>query len=187
MIAEFATIVGLLSTFSSGRQSDRLLTIAEFLQWLTEHNHLEVRELIERNQSTSISIGTLLKSGVEDISKMLNGISEQIAVLSTRSVGVEQLALAFAKESISSQAIEILTVMEENKTEFFLISQEMASGAQRLVLAPGPNYLCKESRFFKDDLTLMLSLGLLIQDFNSSGKPMYYITRAASKLVASLK
>jgi hypothetical protein len=60
MIAEFATIVGLLSSFSSGRQSDKLLNIAEFLQWLTEHNHSEVRELIEQNQTISISIKALL-------------------------------------------------------------------------------------------------------------------------------
>lgn len=187
MIAEFVTIVGLLSSFSSGRQSDKLVDIAEFLQWLTEHNHLEVRELIEQNQTTSISIKALLNNGVDDITKKLNGISEQIAVLASRSVGIEQLAIAFAKESISEQAIEILTLMEENQTEFFLLSQEMGSSSQRLMLAPGPNYLCKESRFFKDDLKLMLSLGLLVQDYNSKGDPMYYFTRAASKLVASLQ
>lgn len=187
MIAEFATIVGLLSSFSSGRQSDKLLDIAEFLQWLTEHNHSEVRELIEQNQATSISIKALLNNGVDDITKKLIGISEQIAVLASRSEGIEQLAAAFAKESISDQAIELLKLMEENQTEFFLLSQEIGGGAQRLVLAPGPNYLCKESRFFKDDLKLMLSLGLLVQDYNSNGNPMYYFTRAASKLVASLK
>ena len=185
MIAEFATIVGLLSSFSSGRQSDKLLNIAEFLQWLTEHNHSEVRELIEQNQTTSISIKALLNNGVDDISKKLNGISEQIAVLASRSEGIEQLATVFAKELISEQAIEILTLMEENQAEFFLLSQEMSS-AQRLVLSPGPNYLCKESRFFKDDLRLMLNLGLLVQEYNNSGNPMYYFTRAASKLVASL-
>lgn len=186
MIAEFATIVGLLSSFSSGRQSDKLLNIAEFLQWLTEHNHSEVRELIEQNQTTSISIKALLNNSVDEITKKLSGISEQIAVLASRSEGIDQLAAAFAKESISEQAIEILTLMEENQTEFFLLSQGFSS-AQRLVLSPGPNYVCKESRFFKDDLKLMLSLGLLVQDHNSKGDPMYCFTRAASKLVASLQ
>lgn len=43
MIAEFAQIVGLLSAFSSGRQGDEILDIAEFLKWLAEHNHEEIK------------------------------------------------------------------------------------------------------------------------------------------------
>lgn len=77
--------------------------------------------------------------------------------------------------------------MDENKTEFFLLSQEIGANDQALILAPGPNYSCKESRFLKDDLELLLSLGLLHKDYNSNGNPMYYFTRAASKLVGSMK
>ena len=47
MIAEFAQIVGLLSAFSSGRQADEIINITKFLQWLTEHNHAEIRKMIE--------------------------------------------------------------------------------------------------------------------------------------------
>ncbi|MEJ1367987.1 MAG: hypothetical protein RPU34_12015 [Candidatus Sedimenticola sp. (ex Thyasira tokunagai)] len=187
MIAEFAQLVGLLSAYSSGKQADEILSITEFLQWLTEHNHAEIREIVEQNQSTLISIKALLNSGVDTINQKLDGISEQIAVLATRSNGIEELAASFAKESISDQAIEILALMEESETEFFLLSQSMGSKNQTLILAPGPNYTCKESRFLKDDLELMTGLELLILDYNSQGNPMYYFTRAASKLVASMK
>jgi hypothetical protein len=57
---------------------------------------------------------------------------------------------------------------------------------QRLILSPGPNYICKETRFFRDDLALMVSLNLLVQDFNSKDEPLYYFTRSASQLVNSI-
>jgi len=187
MIAEFAQIVGLLSAYASGKQSSEILDVAKFLQWLTEHNHEEIRNIVEQNQTTAISIKALLNNGVDEINQKLDGISNQIAILASRSEGIEELALAFAKESISSQAIEILILMDKNETEFFLLSREMGVKDQALILAPGPNYTCKESRFLQDDLELLQNLGLLHQDYNSNGNPMYYFTRAASKLVGSMK
>ncbi|MBV1929715.1 MAG: hypothetical protein KUG81_09430 [Gammaproteobacteria bacterium] len=186
MIAEFATIVGLLSAFSSGRKTDDQANITEFLGWLTEHNHEEIRRLIESNQSTTISIKALLNKGLDDLHTKLDDISERLAILASRSEGVEDLAVAYAKISISEQSLELLRLMEENETEFFLLSMALGQKEQRLVLSPGPNYICKETRFFKDDLLLMVGLGLLVQDYNSKGEPMYYFTRAASKLVASV-
>ena len=187
MIAEFAQIVGLLSAYTSGRQSAEILSIAEFLQWLTDHNHAEIRKIVEQNTTTTISIKAILNNNLDTISQMLQDISEQIAILASRTNGIEELAASFANQSISEQAIEILSLMDENKAEFFLLLLEAGSQDQTLVLVPGPNYVCKESRFIKDDLDLMTRLGLLTKDYNSNGKPMYYMTRAASNLISSMK
>lgn len=187
MIAEFATVIGLLSAFSSGRKAGEHADITEFLTWLTEHNHEEIRVSIERNQATTISIKALLNKGLDDVHKKLDDISNRIAILASRSEGVEDLAVAYATVSLSEQSLELLTLMEENETEFFLLSKEMGTKEQQLILSSGPNYICKEKHFFQDDLSLMASLGLLIQSHNSKGDPLYYNTRAASKLVASVK
>lgn len=186
MVAEFATIVGLLSAFSSGRSGQEQLELSEFLAWLSEHNHEEIKRSIESNQATTISIKALLHKGLVDVHEKLDGISQRLAILSSRSTGVQDLAASFARESISDQAIEILTLMEENHCEFFLVSNELGAKEKRLVLSSGPNYLCKETRFFQDDLELMLGLGLLVQRYNSKGDPVFYYTRAASHLVNSL-
>ena len=147
MIAELAQIIGLLSAFLSGRQINEILDITAFMKWLAEHNHEEIKNAIEQNQVITTCIKGLLNNGVDNISKKLDGISEQIAILASRSEGIEELALAYAKESISPQAIEILTLMNESETVFFLLSQEMGVKDQTLVFAPGPNYTCEESRF----------------------------------------
>jgi len=187
MIAEFAQIVGLLSAFTAGRQSNELADTAEFLKYLTEHGHEDLRHAIEQNHNTTISIKALLNYRLDDVSEKLNGISNRLAILLSRSEGMEDLAVSYATNTFSDQAIEILSLMEEHETEWFLLSKEMGTKDQRLVLAPGPNYICKETRFFKDDLALMVSLNLLVQDYNSKGEPMYYFTRAASQLVSSIK
>lgn len=186
MIAEFSQVVGLLSAFTTGKKIDEILELAEFLEWLTEHNHTELRQKIEANHATTVSIKAILNKGLNDVHTKLDHISEQLAILATRSEGIEDLALAYARVSLSEQALEILKLMEENETLFFLLSQELGQKQQRLVLSPGPNYLCKETRFFQDDLRLMEELGLLLKEFDSKGNPMYYYTRAASKLVGSL-
>ncbi|WP_339462995.1 hypothetical protein [Pseudomonas sp. EA_105y_Pfl2_R69] len=186
MIAEFATIVGLLSAFSSGRKTAEQTAISDFLSWLSEHNHEEIRASIENNQVTTVSIKALLNKGLDDVHQKLDDISTRIAILASRSDGVEELALAYAKESISEQSLEILALMEEYQTEFFLLLSGFSGPEQALILSPGPNYTCKETRFLKDDLALMVGLGLLVLDYNSNGNPMYFYTRAASKLVRSM-
>lgn len=186
MVAEFATIVGLLSAFSSGRTGQKQLELSEFLVWLAEHNHDDIKQSIEANQTTTISIKAILNRGLVDVHEKLDTISERLAILASRSEGIEKLATAYAHESISDQSLEILQLMEENVSEYFLLSKELSAKQQRLVLNPGPNYLCKETRFFQDDLQLMLELGLLVVRQNSRGDPIYYYTRAASELVKSI-
>lgn len=186
MVAEFATIVGLLSAFSSGRTGKKQVELGEFLVWLSEHNHEDIKQSIEANQATTLSIKAILNRGLVDVHERLDAISERLAILASRSEGVEALATAYAHESISDQALEILKLMEENESEYFLLSNELSAKQQRLVLSPGPNYLCPETRFFQDDLQLMVDLGLLVVRYNSRGDPVYYYTRAASQLVRSL-
>lgn len=158
MIAEFAQIVGLLSAFTAGRQSNELINEIEFLKYLTEHGHEGLRKTIEQNQNTTISIKALLNYRLDDVTEKLNGISDRLAILLSRSEGMEDLAVSYATNALSDQSIEILTLMEKNQTEWFLLSKEAGTKDQRLILAPGPNFICKESRFFRDDLTLMVSL-----------------------------
>jgi hypothetical protein len=186
MVGEFATIIGLISAFISGRKLEEQIELSEFLVWLSDHNHDEIRSVIESSHATSISIKALLNRGLSDINQKLDAISGQIATLSSRNIALKELAATFARESISEQSIKILALMRDNQSEFFLVSKTISSKEKRLVLAPGPNHICNEPQFLEDDLVQMTSLGLLVQKSNSQGEPMYCFTRAASKLLESL-
>lgn len=186
MIGEFATIIGLLSAFSSGRTGDKQIEMNEFMTWLSEHNHEDIKNLIEVNQTTTVSIKAILKRGLIDVHRKLDDVSDRIAILASRSDGIQGLAASYASAALSEQALEILVLMENEESEYFLLSNELSAKEQRLVLCPGPNYLCRESRFIQDDLLLMIDLGLLVQRYNGRGDTMYYYTRAASKLVKSI-
>lgn len=186
MVAEFATIVGLLSAFSSGRTGNKQIELNEFLVWLIEHNHDDIKQAIEENHATTLSIQTILNRGLVDVHEKLDTISERLAILASRSDGIEGLALAYVQEAISDQALDILKLMEENNSKSFQLSNAASDIKQRITLFPGPNFLCDETRFFQDDLQLMVGLGLLVVSYNSNGDPLYCYTRAASKLVRSI-
>lgn len=72
--------------------------------------------------------------------------------------------------------------MEEHESEYLLVSKSH-NAPTSLILAPGPNYVASDARFLQDDLELLVDLGLLRLDYNSSGNPLFRYTRAASTLL----
>lgn len=187
MIAEFAQIVGLLSAFLSGRQVNEVLRLQEFMKWLNEHNHEELRKSIEQSQVTTIGIKALLSGGVEQIQHKLDYLSEQITQLATHVEGVKDLATEFTKETLSEQSVEILQAMEKSQTEYFIVAKVMGPYPHTLVFSTGENLEYSESQFLEADLALLVSLGLLLQKSNNSGEPVYYFTRPASAFVKELE
>ncbi|WP_286976919.1 hypothetical protein [Pseudomonas sp.] len=186
-VAEFATIVGLLSAFTSGRSATEQAKIADFYAWLSEHNHEMIRESLESKQVTAVSIKALLNRGLDDVTRKLDDISTRIAILVSRSDGIENLALAYPGDSLSDQCLELLSFMDKHGVESFLITPSLDTSQQGILFSSGPEYICKEPFFLKDDLSLMVSLGLLIKEYTSKGSPVYYYTRSASKLIASME
>ena len=182
MIAEFAQIVGLLAAFSSERNAGESAGAREFLEWLTEHNHAELRRSIEQNQSTTISIKAMLNRGFEDIGEKLEGISNQLAILASRSDGIIDLATSYSQALLSDQAYKVLRTMEENASEYLLLLKSLTGPAQ-LLLVPGPQHSVEEPRFLHDDLEMLLGLGLLNLGYSKNGEPLYRATRAGSQLV----
>ncbi len=78
MIAEYtaayATIVGLLSAFTTGRDFQKGLEMAEFEAWLIEHNHHQVMEEIEKDQATSVFVKAFLNREIPEIQYKLDAI-----------------------------------------------------------------------------------------------------------------
>ncbi len=186
MVGEFATIVGLMSAFQSGRKIDESVGSEEFMDWLSQHNHQDIRALIEQNQKTTVGVKAILNLGMENINTKLNTISEQLVSMSSRTEGLGDLADAFPISRLSDQALDIVKAMEHQKAENFIISRTLGPGPVRLVFSHGPNYMCEENRFLEDDLELLGKLELIRISYNPSGNEVYNATRESSLLVKSL-
>ena len=182
MLAEFVQIVGLLAAFSSERNADKSADLAEFFEWLANHNHEVLRRLIESNHATAIGIKAMLGRGIDDITEKLNDISSQLATLGTRTEGIRDLSISYASSMLSTQALEILRTMETHKAQSFILL-EMLNGPTELMMIPSGQLTVTETRFLHDDLQLLSSLGFLQAGYNSSGRPQYRATRAGSNYI----
>lgn len=83
MINEFAQIVGLLSAFSSGREAREALELAEFQNWLSQHNHQDIIRLIESDSNTAIFVKAYLNKEIPEIQGKLDKIIDLISTLTT--------------------------------------------------------------------------------------------------------
>ncbi|MFB9867073.1 hypothetical protein [Vreelandella sulfidaeris] len=81
MVDQFATIVGLLSAFSSGRNAKKALDLAEFQVWLSEHNHEDVIELINFDANINLFVKAYLNKQIPEIQNKLDTIIELVIFL----------------------------------------------------------------------------------------------------------
>jgi len=179
----FATMVGLLSAFNGGRQSDKSADLTEFISWLMEHNHNELVKAIEQNQSTSISIKALLNQNASDLNGKLDYLGETLGQLAKRISCFDQLSESLLPNvGISDQAFSILEQMSDLEIEFILVL--ITYDGLSLHGSNNKQVEYTEKLFLKDDLTTLTNLGLLKHDYTESGKNKYYYTRMASRLIA---
>lgn len=178
----FATIVGLLGAFSSGREAKSTAEIAEFTQWLVEHKHEDLAGLIEQNYNTTISIKALLNQQSAQLGQKLDSLAKSTARIAGQMPDLDKLAASLIPNfDLSEQALSILSQMAEKGIEWFLIHR----GRRGKTLVPdnGSSIEHSEERFLSDDLATLVELQLLRHGHNSKGDDMYHFTRAAAKLV----
>ncbi len=178
----FATIVGLLSAFTSGRKADAIADLADFTAWLIEHNHEELAKVVESNLKASVSIKSLLAQQNAEVLNQLGELGHTMAVIASRMPGFSGVVSAVVPGAeLSQQALSILLQMRANGTEFFLISKSFGAPPQ-LVASNGPAITYTEQQFLNDDLGVLVESELLRRDYNSSGGEMYYFTRAGGRV-----
>ncbi|AUD78951.1 hypothetical protein CW740_06685 [Kangiella profundi] len=179
----FATIIGLLSAFSSGRESKSIAELSEFIAWLIDHKHEELANTIEQNTDITVSIKALLNHHNDELHRKLDGLGHTMALIASRVPDLTELAVSIVPNvELSEQAHSIIAQMYKNKTEFFLVSKSM-NRAPILIPSNGELITYEDEQFLHDDLNTLVEHRLLRLDYNSKGSEMYYFTRTAVKLV----
>jgi hypothetical protein len=185
LASAFAAIVGLIATYKNEKKGKSDDEYRDFLEWLGNHKHQEVVELLNLNAKTSISIKALLNQDRAILLDKLESIDKMLAVLSSQIDGFSDLAAAIKPGvELSDQAIGILRQLEEAEASTFLVGKYMGGHILMHMLdGNGSQVDYDEPRFLEDDFNNLVSYGLLLQDYNGKGQPVYRITRLASKLV----
>lgn len=89
MVEQLATIVGLLSAFSSGRGANKALDIAEFQVWLAEHNHENIVQLLNSDAKTNTFVKAYLNHQVPEIQSKLDTIINLVKIMANDREGDE--------------------------------------------------------------------------------------------------
>lgn len=185
-VSAFATIVGLLASYKSERRAASDDQYKDFLAWLSEHRHEEILRLLEANGRATISLKALIHEDQAILLSRLESIDKILATIASRVEGVGELAIAVNPESeLSKQALSILRQVDSAEASAFLVGKYIGGQSLlHLIDGSGDQVEFEEPRFLEDDLNTLVSSGLLIQDRNSKGDPIYRFTRQAANLVA---
>ncbi|MDO8863726.1 hypothetical protein Q6D67_18700 [Haliea sp. E1-2-M8] len=173
----FATIIGLVGQFKSGRQSVSDDEYKEFSQWLVQNNHSETKHLIEQSLVGVTGIKSILNQDREILRSRLSQIDELLASVASRMEGFGEVAGVIHPNSVvSTQAGSILKqILDSGSNNMIELN---VYGGPEFALNSG-SIAYDDPQFIEDDLLTLVDMRLLRLDYNSKGGRVFYITRAA--------
>jgi hypothetical protein len=188
--ATFATLVSLMADFAASRGHKDVLEIKEFTEWLARHGHSELKEKIEANHQTTVSIKAALSEGRSELLARLERIEGLLATLSIGEGPISDLAASIAPESmLPAQAKAFLVAFETTNAGTALEVQYLSEGTKlHFIDGKGNNsYLPDDPRFLNDDLNLLLKLEMLSLSHNGNGDRLFRITRRGADVARRIR
>ncbi|MFT0213514.1 hypothetical protein VQ643_13055 [Pseudomonas sp. F1_0610] len=185
--AALATITSLLAAFKADRSATQQGEFNDFITWLTEKNHNQVVEFLTQNQTTTISIKTILNQNHEQLVERLKSLEDAMFSIAINSPTFQTLAKAINPEApeLSIQAKNILKFIFKDGTGAFSIKKGIDEKLQFIGLNTRPsNEMLSEPRFLQEDLESLVNCGFFL--FPTNNNPQYSITRQGIKFAQSL-
>ena len=185
----FATIVSLLADFVAHRGSNESKSYDEFMAWLSEQRHDEIKSLLELNTSTTIGIKALLGESQKEILERLQSLDRSMATFAAGFDAYRGIAeAAHPASALSAQAISLLQQFHDSGASKVLESKYFSGTALHIVDGPSNGSLeYTDPRFLNDDLTTLVELGLLDLELNSRGERLFVFKRSAAGFVQALR
>jgi len=186
--SSFATIVGLIGQFRGERAGQEQSNLDDFLQWLIESNHSELKELLENNAQAAEGIKNILQEDRALFLEKIESINGALLSFASGISGFSSVAKAINPNfTLSDQAISILTQFENQEASKVLEFHTYDGMGLLFLDGNGENLDFSEPQFIEDDLKSLVELGLLRHDYNSKGENLYIFTRSASCLIKAIK
>ena len=182
--ASFATIVSLLSDFVSQRSAAESKSFDEFMAWLSDSRHEELRRLLQSNAATAVGVKAILNESRQDILEQLAHLDKSLASLASGIDLYRNIAGSIHPDSLlSDQAISFLSQFYDSGASKALEGKTMDGILLLFLDGKHGSVEISEPRFIEDDLDTLLSLGLLGLTHNGKGERIFKFTRAAAQLV----
>jgi hypothetical protein len=180
----FATIVSLMADFVSHRGANQSKSFDEFMAWLSEQRHDEIRGLLQANAATVVSIKALLNESRQQVLDRLSTLDKSLASVASGFDFYRDIAQAAHPETLlSSQAISLLEQFYDAGASGML-EGKMSAGIVLLFLdGKRGTATFSEPRFVEDDLNILVDLRLLDLTHNSKGERVFKFKRTAAALV----
>lgn len=182
----FATIVGLLATFTAGREGKK--DIESFKQWLSENNHSNMITIIESNGSLQQDLTSFMSQNHEQVIAQLSTLNNLMVSLASHMQGLGSIASRFdSNDGLSDQAVDVLRqFVKSGSSKMHYIKNTSGRGGDFYILEGAPDIECSEPIFIKDDVSSLVSTGLITMSRNSKGNPIYEITRQAYRFIDAI-
>lgn len=183
----FASIVGLMGQFQASRGSKDQADFSEFLQWLVDSNHEEIKSLIESNTRTTVGIKALLNQNHDVLLERLDALDSALSSFGSLIPGFSDISSGIYLEGghLSAQAKQILAQFQDSGASKILELHTFDGVDLMYIDGTGGEMEISDPRFLEDDLRTLVELGLLRHDLNGKGQNLYLFTRAASELIQS--
>ncbi len=183
LAGSFAAIVGLLSNFKAERSSADLTS---FIAWLREQHQEGFANAIASNQALSSELSGLLTTKHEELVARLDHLNNQILAVAQSVEGFGSLAnLLSSSIVLSPQAISLLKQMASSKAKYVMEHKRLSESAFLFIDGAVGELQVQEPRFIEDDLTSLLTAGLLRLEIASKGSRKFFVTRAGAQLANS--
>lgn len=173
----FATIVQLLAIYRQERGARNDLDHRDFVDWLEQHRHEEIKELITHTYHLQSQVDDLLRQDHIAILEKLNEVNHIVASILARLEGFAAVAeIVIPDQGISLQTLGLLRLLSRSKTGRFILLSDDQFFVDNAMFEPA------DPKFFHDDVTALINANLVTVDHTDRGELILRLNRCGAKL-----
>lgn len=167
-------LLSLLQIWFHERDQTKQASRGEFLDWLEQHRHHEVKDLLIHNVLLSEGIEKLLQQNQQELLTRLDKIESILLALVSGMDGFRGVWTT-SKPELSDQALNLVKWFAACKGKHLLLLEHQQGAILQSELNEA--FDIPDVRFLRADLDMLTDLGLLTHDPTSGGTDRYRITR----------
>jgi len=176
--------VSLLADFVSHRGANQTKSFDEFMAWLSEQRHQEIRELLVTNTTATIGIKALLGESYTEILDRLRSLDRSMAVVASNFDSYRAIAEAsHPRVSLSPQAIFLLEQFNDSGASKVREIHTLEGVSLCIVSGGNGSLEFTDERFLQDDLQALVDAGFLDVERIQRDR-LYSFKRAGARFVS---